>query len=93
MSPTNTALLRFLTHLAMYLGGCESANQTAALFNPVLREAKVLQQLMDHLLTDLEVLMKAFNKSPDDVCLLVNVLLYRMWQHDQGTGVTTSSNF
>ncbi|KAL8623378.1 hypothetical protein ACOMHN_065912 [Nucella lapillus] len=74
LSPVESALLRFLTHAALYLAASNPTNRgtVAGMVQPAIRKEVVCAFFRDHLNHDLTVLMNVVSRSADDVYLILH---------------------
>ena len=90
LSPVSVSLIRLLTHIAMHLGASENAANVAPLIAPPIANNQVAQFLMQHIELDLEIIAKALNRSPEECCLFLHILLANVLTVQQGNFLDSS---
>ncbi|XP_023555015.1 E3 ubiquitin-protein ligase RNF213 [Octodon degus] len=78
LSPPVFILLRLLTHLALLLGAAQSPEALGNIIKPPVRDPKAFLEL--HIQRDLEQLTKMLGKNVDDTCLVVHLVLRRLFR-------------
>ncbi|KAK2833428.1 hypothetical protein Q5P01_017317 [Channa striata] len=80
MSPVSFTIVRMLTHMAMILGACSHPQNILTIIKAPVRDAGVF--LLDHLLKDLQHLIRSLGKGTDDTVSTVHLLLSSLLEPD-----------
>ncbi|KAK2149470.1 hypothetical protein NP493_2985g00001, partial [Ridgeia piscesae] len=90
LSPAQAAILRLLTHMAMYLG---DPQQVACMIKPPVDVGGVSKFLWRHICCDMDVLVNAVGKSLDDCALLMNLIMCQFIDVPHDAGVRGTGKF
>ncbi|XP_052243455.1 E3 ubiquitin-protein ligase RNF213-like [Dreissena polymorpha] len=80
MKPTYCTAVRLFLHMALYLGPVEDIQK---IIQPEIPANHVSQFLLDHINANIVGLQKALDRSPDDIILLMHVVVHHM-MHQAG---------
>ncbi|XP_013361468.1 PREDICTED: E3 ubiquitin-protein ligase RNF213 isoform X2 [Chinchilla lanigera] len=78
LSPVVFILLRLLTHLALLLGAAQKPKVLGNIIKPPVADPKAF--LQQHIQRDLEQLTKMLGKNADETCLVVHLVLRRLFR-------------
>ncbi|XP_078327262.1 E3 ubiquitin-protein ligase rnf213-alpha-like isoform X2 [Crassostrea virginica] len=81
LSPIANALLRLLTHIAMFIGANDFIEEITALLRPQIPNAQVPEFLWEHILVDISTLRKAFDQSLDGLFMFLHVVIHSLLEN------------